>query len=63
MGYFFMNNTDPTKEDRLNDDKCLIDAFHLEEDEVFDARFNLVGFFGALHRINSRLEELKEKHD
>ena len=38
--------------------KGLIDAFDLRPDEVFEARANLLGFFGVLREID---EELKAK--
>ncbi|MBD3282348.1 MAG: hypothetical protein GF387_01950 [Candidatus Portnoybacteria bacterium] len=43
----------------------LIDAFDLKPDEVFEARYNLLGFFGVLQKIDQRLkkEKLMKKKD
>jgi len=42
--------------------KGLIEAFDLNEDEVFEARHNLLGIFGVLYRIDHRLKrEAEEK--
>jgi len=43
----------------------LIEALGLEEDEVFEAGFNLLGFFEVLQRVKERLEmeKLKEKKE
>ena len=35
----------------------LVDAFNLEEDEVFEARFNLLGLFSTLQEIDMRLKK------
>lgn len=49
--------------------KGLIEAFNLNEGEVFEAKFNLFGFFGVLQKIDQRLEKEKAeklergKHD
>lgn len=40
----------------------LIDAFGLAEDEIFEARFNLLGFFDVLARIDQRLKVEKENN-
>jgi len=39
----------------------LIEAFGLEEDEAFEAGFNLLGFFEVLQKIKERLETEKLK--
>ncbi len=36
--------------------KGLIEAFHLKEGEVFEARQNLLGFFDTLNEIYERLK-------
>ena len=43
----------------------LIEALGLSEDEVFEAGFNLLGFFEVLQRIKERLEleKLEEKKE
>jgi len=47
----------------------LIEAFNLNESEVFEAKHNLLGFFSVLQRIDQRLEKEKSeklerrKHD
>ena len=42
--------------------KGLIEAFDLKEDEVFEARHNLLGAFMVLYRIDERLRrEAAEK--
>lgn len=41
------NNTKP--------EDVLIEAFDLDENEVFEARYNLLGFFNVLNKINRRL--------
>jgi len=43
----------------------LIEALNLKESEVFEAGFNLLGFFEVLQRIKERLEleKLKEKKE
>lgn len=40
-----------------SDDKDLIEAFGLEQSEVFEARYNLLGFYGTLQKIKWRLEK------
>ena len=37
--------------------KGLCDALGLGQDELFEAKINLLGFFGALVRIDKRLKE------
>ena len=37
--------------------KGLLDAFELDESDAFEARFNLIGFFETLHKIDKRLKE------
>lgn len=39
------------------DDKDLMEAFDLEAGDVFEAKFNLLGFFGTLQKIKWRLEK------
>ena len=43
--------------------KGLIEALGLSEDELFEAEFNLLGFFNTLHKIDERLkrEKLEEE--
>jgi len=43
--------------EKINDleKRGLVDAFNLKEDEVFEARFNLLGFFSTLQEIDARL--------
>jgi hypothetical protein len=42
--------------------KGLIEAFDLKEDEVFEARHNLLGAFMVLYKIDERLRrEAEEK--
>jgi hypothetical protein len=42
--------------------KGLIEAFDLKENEVFEARHNLLGFFMSLYKIDKRLRrETEEK--
>jgi len=37
--------------------KGLIEAFNLKPEEVFEAKFNLLGFYGTLQQIKWRLEQ------
>jgi len=37
--------------------KFLIEKLQLEESEVFEARFNLLGAFNVLYKIDERLRE------
>ncbi|GEM_PF-6394051 len=37
--------------------KGLVEAFDLKEEEVFEARYNLLGFYSTLQKIKWRLEE------
>ena len=39
------------------DDKILMEAFDLSEDEVLEAKYNLLGFYGTLQKIKWRLEK------
>jgi hypothetical protein len=42
--------------------KGLVQAFGLQPEEVADARYNLLGFFGVLYKIDQRLKkEAQEK--
>lgn len=42
--------------------KGLVQAFGLQPDEVADARYNLLGFFSVLYKIDERLKkEAQEK--
>jgi len=42
----------------------LVEPFGLKKGEVFEARHNLLGFFGVLYRINQRLRtENKDKEE
>lgn len=42
--------------------KGLVQAFGLQPDEVADARYNLLGFFSVLYKIDERLKrEAAEK--
>ncbi len=46
--------------DSTSDDleqKGLLEAFELTGDELFEARHNLLGFYGTLQKIKWRLEE------
>ncbi len=38
-------------------DEVLMKAFDLEPGEIFEAKFNLLGFFGTLQKIKWRLEK------
>lgn len=38
-----------------NTEEILIKAFNLDGNEVFEARYNLLGFFNTLNKINQRL--------
>jgi len=40
--------------------KFLIEKLQLEESEVFEARFNLLGAFNVLYKIDERLRKEKE---
>ena len=40
--------------------KGLVDAFGLKPDEVADARYNLLGFFSVLYKIDQRLKKEAE---
>jgi hypothetical protein len=37
--------------------QVLMEAFDLSEDEVLEARYNLLGFYGTLQKIKWRLEK------
>jgi len=37
--------------------KGLVQAFCLQSEEVADARYNLLGFFGVLYKIDQRLKK------
>jgi len=41
--------------------KGLIEAFDLKENEVYEARYNLLGFFSVLQKIDERLKKKKQK--
>ncbi len=44
------------------DRKGLIEALGLKEDEIFEAKYNLLGFFSTLYKIDQRLKaEEREK--
>lgn len=43
--------------DLQRDDKDLMEIFGLEQGEVFEARYNLLGFYGTLQKIKWRLEK------
>ena len=40
--------------------KGLVEAFELKPEEVADARYNLLGFFGVLYKIDQRLKKEAE---
>ena len=40
--------------------KGLIDALDIKQDDLFEAKFNLLGFFGALYKIDQRLRNEKK---
>jgi len=40
--------------------KFLIEKLQLEESEVFEARFNLLGAFNVLYKIDERLRKEQE---
>lgn len=40
-----------------SDDEILMEAFDLKKEEVFEARYNLLGFYGTLQKIKWRLEK------
>jgi hypothetical protein len=40
--------------------KFLIEKLQLEESEVFEARFNLLGAFNVLYKIDERLRKEEE---
>lgn len=40
--------------------KFLIEKLQLKESEVFEARFNLLGAFNVLYKIDKRLREERE---
>jgi hypothetical protein len=53
-----MNNIEELKQ------RGLVEAFSLKsEEEIFEAEFNLLGFFETLHSIDKRLEKEKGKED
>ena len=35
--------------------KGLIKALNIKEEDIFEARYNLLGFFSTLYKINKRL--------
>ena len=37
--------------------KCLIKDLGVKEEDLFEARYNLLGFFEVLYRIDKRLKE------
>lgn len=39
--------------------KGLVEAFGLKPEEVADARYNLLGFFNVLYKIDERLKKEK----
>ena len=41
--------------------KGLIEAFGLSENEVYEAKYNLLGFFNALYKIDQRLKKEREE--
>lgn len=41
----------------------LVEGLNLNEDEIFEASFNLLGFFEVLERIRRRLEDEKLKNN
>lgn len=41
--------------------KGLIEAFGLKPEEVTDARYNLLGFFSTLYKIDQRLKRQAEE--
>lgn len=43
--------------------KFLIEKLQLEESEVFEARFNLLGAFNVLYKIDERLRKEKEARE
>ena len=53
---FFMSN-------ELLEKEGLIKAFDLKEDEILDARYNLLGFFGTLNKIKNRIESEQVKKE
>ncbi len=39
--------------------KCLIEDLGVKEEDIFEARYNLLGFFEVLYRIDQRLKNEK----
>lgn len=39
------------------DDDVLIEAFGIKKEDIFEARYNLLGFYGTLQKIKWRLEK------
>ena len=39
------------------DRKGLVEALGIKEEDVFEAKFNLIGFFKVLYRIDERLKK------
>jgi hypothetical protein len=39
--------------------KCLVDDLGVKKEDLFEARFNLLGFFEVLYRIDQRLQNKK----
>jgi len=37
--------------------KCLVEDLGVKEEDIFEARYNLLGFFEVLYRIDKRLKE------
>lgn len=43
--------------------KGLIEALNISEQDLFEAKFNLLGFFSTLQKIDQRLRQEKVKKD
>ena len=41
--------------------KCLIEDLGVKKEDLFEARYNLLGFFEVLYRIDKRLKEEQTK--
>ena len=39
--------------------KCLIEDLGVKKEDIFEARYNLLGFFEVLYRIDQRLQNEK----
>jgi len=39
--------------------KCLIEDLGVKKEDIFEARYNLLGFFEVLYRIDQRLQNKK----